>query len=437
MNWLAELYQIYIQHPKVITDSRKVEPGCIFFALKGPTFNGNQYADDALEKGAAYAVVDEAFYADREGMLLVEDCLTALQELARYHRQQFTIPVLAITGSNGKTTTKELINAVCSSHFRTHHTKGNLNNHIGVPLTLLEMPRDTELAIIEMGANHVGEIDFLCNIALPTHGLITNIGKAHLEGFKSLEGVKQGKSELYRHLQSRGGMVFVNKDEKYLSELSENCTNRLLYGSGEADANDGSKVTLVSTHPFVQSSFWSQEDNRTVTVCSHLMGSHNFNNIMTAIVIGCYFKVPASKIKQAIENYQSTNNRSQMVQQGTNVFLMDAYNANPDSMRKALNYFSAMPATNRIAILGDMLELGEYSEEEHEAIVDLALQSKLSKIFLVGPSFGKTTQQSAVIFRFKDVVELKEWYAKHEETNTHFLLKGSRGIKLETFLSPT
>jgi UDP-N-acetylmuramoyl-tripeptide--D-alanyl-D-alanine ligase len=437
MNWLTELYQIYTQYSKVITDSRKIESGCIFFALKGPNFNGNQYADDALARGAAYAVVDEAFYADRENTFLVQDCLTALQELARYHRQQFTIPVLAITGSNGKTTTKELINAVCSSHYRTHYTKGNLNNHIGVPLTLLEMPLDTELAIIEMGANHVGDIDFLCNIVLPTHGLITNIGKAHLEGFKSLEGVKQGKSELYRHLQSRGGMLFVNQDENYLSDLSENCTNRLLYGSGQANANDQSKVTLIRSHPFVQSAFWSQEDNLPVTVYSHLMGSHNFNNIMTAIVVGCYFKVPAIKIKQGIENYQPTNNRSQLVQQGTNVFLMDAYNANPDSMRKALNYFSAMPAANRIAILGDMLELGEYSEAEHEAIVDLALQSKLSKIFLVGPSFGKTTQQSSRIFRFKDVAELKDWYTKYQETNTHFLLKGSRGIRLETFLSTT
>jgi UDP-N-acetylmuramoyl-tripeptide--D-alanyl-D-alanine ligase len=437
MNWLTDLYQIYIQHPKVITDSRKVEPGCIFFALRGSNFNGNQYVDDALSKGAAYAVVDEAFYADRANTFLVEDCLMALQELARYHRQQFSIPILAITGSNGKTTTKELINAVCSIHYRTHYTKGNLNNHIGVPLTLLEMPLDTELAIIEMGANHVGEIDFLCNIALPTHGLITNIGKAHLEGFKSLEGVKQGKSELYRHLQSKGGMVFVNADEKYLSDLSENCTNRLCYGAGQVLPNDISKVTLVSSHPFVQSAFWSQEDQRPVSVHSHLMGSHNFNNIMTAIVVGCYFKVPSSKIKQAIENYQSTNNRSQLLQQGTNIFLMDAYNANPDSMRKALNYFATMAAANRIAILGDMLELGAYSEEEHEAIVELALQSNLSKILLVGSSFGKTPQQSPIIFRFKDVVELREWYSKNQETNTHFLLKGSRGIKLESFLSLT
>lgn len=436
MTSLTDLYKIYQQHPKVITDSRKIESGCMFFALKGPHFNGNKYAEEAIQKGAAYAIVDEVKYVINSSCLLVEDVLLTLQNLAQYHRKQLTMPLLAITGSNGKTTTKELLNAVLSSHFKTHCTKGNLNNHIGVPLTLLEMPLDTEFAIIEMGANHKNEIDFLCKIALPTHGLITNIGKAHLEGFGGVEGVKQGKSELYRHLQSTGGMVFVNKDEQFLTALAAKNEYQLLYEQ-KNEAAQLNEVALIASHPLVKAAFLDKESGTLVQVNSHLMGTYNFSNIMTAIVTGRYFKVAASKIKEAIENYIPTNNRSQIITEGTNTYLLDAYNANPDSMSKALAYFSRMPVEKRIVILGDMLELGTFSEEEHEKMVNLALEKNFSAIWLVGTAFSKTPQKAEAIRRFSNVDDLKNWYAKHNVDNAHFLLKGSRGLKLESFLKIT
>ncbi len=436
MTSIIDLYQMYQQYPNVITDSRKVEPGCIFFALKGPHFNGNKYAGEAIKKGAVYAILDEPEYVIGASCLLVEDVLSTLQNLAKHHRQQLTMPLLAITGSNGKTTTKELLNVVFSSEFKTHCTKGNLNNHIGVPLTLLEMPLDTEFAIIEMGANHPNEIDFLCNIALPTHGLITNIGKAHLEGFKDLEGVKKTKSELYRHLQSTGGMVFVNRDEKYLTALASDNEYQLQYREKEG-ASELNEVTLLTSHPFVKSAFRDKKTGEQVEVNSHLMGTYNFSNIMTAIVTARYFKVATVKIKEAIENYVPTNNRSQLLTKGTNTYLMDAYNANPDSMSKALIYFSTMPADKRIVILGDMLELGAFSEEEHEEIVNLALEKAFTNIWLVGTAFNQTPQKAEHIRRFATINDLKTWYSDHTVTNAHFLLKGSRGIKLESFLNVT
>ena len=335
MHTLQQLYKIYLQHPNVITDSRKIETGCLFFALKGENFNGNKFAAQAIEKGAAYAIIDEADFQQGEQYILVEDVLTTLQKLARHHRQQFAIPVIAITGSNGKTTTKELISAVLSSHYQAHFTKGNFNNHIGVPLTLLAMPLDTEVAIIEMGANHKNEIGFLCKIARPTHGLITNIGSAHLEGFGSLEGVKQAKSELYGYLANHKGVAFINQDEPFLGELAEGIKWKIFYKKGEKPFSDRLpfEVQLIIDTPFVKAAFASHRGEY-VRVDSQLIGAYNFNNIMTAVVLGTYFKVPGKKVKAAIEKYVSVNNRSQLLSIGTNTFILDAYNANPTSMKK-------------------------------------------------------------------------------------------------------
>ncbi|MFK7809804.1 MAG: UDP-N-acetylmuramoyl-tripeptide--D-alanyl-D-alanine ligase [Saprospiraceae bacterium] len=430
---ISDLYNIYLKHPKIITDSRKIEEGCIFFALKGPNFNGNKYAEAALQKGAAYAVIDEPEFGSNEQCILVSDSLTTLQQLATFHRQHFKIPLLAITGSNGKTTTKELVNATLSCHYKVHCTNGNFNNHIGVPLTLLDMPLDTEIAIIEMGANHVGEIDFLCDIALPTHGLITNIGKAHLEGFGGIEGVKKGKSELYKYLGRTGGMIFVNSDEEYLFDLSRKNKNKLFYRDNKNPTNE-TEVGILKSEPQVEATFLDLSKNEILKVNSHLMGVYNFKNIMTAIVIALHFKIPAVKIKLAVEAYQPDNNRSQLKRKGTNVYLMDAYNANPDSMRNALNYFSTIDASKKIVVIGDMLELGEYSESEHNQMVDLAIRLNFSGIWLVGEAFAKTKQKADHLRRFKNVDELKVWYDSNSESDAHFLLKGSRGIQLESLL---
>jgi len=408
MTQIELLYKHYNDHPKVVTDSRKIEEGSIFFALKGPRFNGNQYAAQAIEKG-----------------------VETLQALARHHRRQFTIPLIAITGSNGKTTTKELLSVILSSHYPTHFTKGNLNNHIGVPLTLLEMSTDTEVAIIEMGANHVGEIKFLCEIAEPTHGLITNIGKAHLEGFGSIEGVKQGKSELYRFLESSGGMVFINHDERYLQDLALSNPYKVFYKESQhPDANcQDLETKLISSRPYVVAGF--RDTEALVEVHSNLTGDYNFNNIMTGISLGRYFKVPAEKIKTAIEGYIPANNRSQLLKVDSNTFLMDAYNANPDSMHKALDNFAKAKETKKIVILGDMLELGEYSDSEHREILKFADSLSLNQILTVGAEFGKVNFHSDRIRHFENVDLLKEWFNTQSFTETYFLLKGSRGIRLE------
>ncbi len=429
------LYDIYRQHRTVITDSRKTEPGCLFFALKGPRFNGNEFALQALESGAAYAVIDEDKYRVDDRFLLVEDVLTALQNLAHHHRQQLNTPVLAITGSNGKTTTKELVNAVLSSHYKTHCTRGNFNNHIGVPLTLLAVPDEVEIVVVEMGANHLGEIAALCQVALPTHGLITNIGKAHLEGFGDLEGVKKGKSELYRFLADNGGMAFVNGEESFLNELSGAVKYRLIYGrESNSMYPEEYVVRLVSTNPFVKASF-ADEDQPDIQIESHLVGEYNFNNIMTAVVIGLYFKVPGHQIKAAIENYQPQNNRSQLTTVGTNTFLMDAYNANPDSMKNALLNFAGMSPDRKIAILGDMLELGDHSHSEHQRMVDLVQELSLPEVWLVGTAFAKTDFPKGAFRQFDDVGKVQDWLRRHPLSDTLFLLKGSRGCQLEKILN--
>ncbi|MEN9611010.1 MAG: hypothetical protein RLZZ628_1824 [Bacteroidota bacterium] len=430
----ANLYQLYQQYPEIVTDSRKITKDCLFFALKGETFDGNRFAENALAEGAAYAIVDDPTLPKKDKLFVVPDVLKALQDLARHHRQQFEIPVIVITGTNGKTTTKELISNVLAAHYRTHFTKGNLNNHIGVPLTLLAMPADTEVAVIETGANHIGEIDFLCQIAAPTHGLITNVGKAHLEGFGSFEGVKQTKSELYRYLAAHKGTIFLNQDESFLKDLIPTGARTLSYGMSEklSAKNPHIETALKEVHPFLTVAFLN-EKNRALTVKTHLVGIYNFNNVQTAIAVGRYFKVPSLKIKAALEGYVPTNNRSQIVKRGDATILLDAYNANPSSMRGALQNLAQMPFKTKIAVLGDMRELGVDSFSEHEAIFKLAQSFDFQKVITVGLEFGKVHTASET--HFDTTVAARNWFQNLSlDATTCVLIKGSRGMKLETIL---
>ena len=430
MQQLQHLYDTFIKFPLVTTDSRKIVPGCLFFALKGDRFNGNEFAQEAINQGAAFAIIDEDKYDLGKQYFLVENVLQTLQELANYHRRQFQIPLIAITGSNGKTTTKELVSAVLSSHYRTHYTKGNFNNHIGVPLTLLDMALNTEVAIIEMGANHQGEIAALCQIAEPTHGLITNIGKAHLEGFGGIEGVKAGKSELYHYLATNNGVAFVNQDEPHLEELVTNVKWKIFYKKGEIPHADNIpfEVQLISNEPFIKAAF-ATDHHAPVTIESQLIGEHNFNNIMTAAVLGTYFKVTDQKIKAAIEGYVPANNRSQLVSIGSNTFVLDAYNANPTSMRHALAFFGKMNVPKKVVILGAMKELGAYSELEHRAVVEQALACGFEQVVFVGEEYKGATE-----LVFENIELLKDWFVGQHFQNTHFLIKGSRSIGLEEIL---
>ena len=432
---IEALYEVYQTHPKVIIDSRKVEKGCLFFAICGERFDGNTFAEKALENGAAFAIIDNPTFKKNDQYILVEDSLKTLQDLAREHRRRFSIPVIAITGSNGKTTTKELLSSVLAEQYPTHFTKGNFNNHIGVPLTLLEMPEDTEVAVIEMGANHVGEIDFLCQIAEPTHGIITNIGRAHLEGFGGIEGVKKGKSELYKYLEKKPGMVFINRDESFLEELAIKNSIKLFYLRSDQSHLDVEpyETILISDRPFLRVSFRGYDD-KMIEIQSQLIGEYNFNNIMTAISIGRYFKVPVEAMKKAIENYIPTNNRSQLVKKNTNTYILDAYNANPTSMRHALIHFSKMEANHRIAIIGSMLELGDYADSEHENISAFAESLSLDQVVLVGAEFESAAAKNKQP-HFENTTQLKSWLAAKDFKNTHLLLKGSRGIGLEKVLT--
>lgn len=434
MSTIESLYSIFLQHPFLSTDSRKITPGCIFFALRGDNFDGNAFAAAALEAGAARAVADDPSLPDMPGLIRVENALKTLQDLARRHRRQFSVPVIGITGSNGKTTTKELVSAVLASQYKTHFTQGNLNNHIGVPLTLLAMPADTEVAVIEMGANKRGDIAELCGIAEPSHGLITNIGKAHLEGFGGLEGVKLGKSEMYRFLETTEGVAFLNRDEAFLPELVKGVKKVIPYG--KVDSLTGElgimEIKLLAEHPFLEVAFLSSAREE-ITAFTQLIGRYNFGNVATAIALGKYFKVPAQQIKKAVESYAPSNLRSQIIRKGSNTIVVDAYNANPTSMRNALMTFAAMEASHRIAILGDMLELGEVAPSEHQAILGLALEKGIEQIILVGPIFGAIPRPGGVL-HFQDQQQLAGWIATHPFSNAHLLLKGSRRIGLERLI---
>ncbi|MFH1160508.1 MAG: UDP-N-acetylmuramoyl-tripeptide--D-alanyl-D-alanine ligase [bacterium] len=422
---IDNLYRIFLQHPVITTDSRSVPPQSIFFALKGSNFDGNLFADKALELGAACVVIEDPACRKDDRYLLVGNVLTALQELALYHRMKLEIPILGITGSNGKTTTKELIHAVLSKRYRTIATSGNLNNHIGVPLTLLSITTDTEIAAIEMGANHPGEIDFLCHLARPTHGLITNIGRAHLEGFGNFEGVVQTKTELYRFLKEVNGWVFINADDPLLMEHAEGL-KRKTYGFSQGANLTGYQLPgqetldLDITFP----------NHRTDSVHTRFFGSYNALNVMAAACIGNHFQVPAQTIVSAIEDYAPANNRSQVHRTQRNLLILDAYNANPDSMPAALKDFDAAFSANKMVILGDMLELGPETDREHQRILELLGELDMSKVFLVGPVFGRLNN-NPVWRSFETSREAKEWFANHPVENAAILLKGSRGIRLE------
>jgi len=433
---IDHIYSIFQAHPQVSTDTRNLPAGCIFFALKGGSFDGNQFAAKALENGAAYAVIDDPKYQVNPRCLLVPDVLKALQQLANHHRRQFDIPVIGIGGSNGKTTTKELVSSVLSAHYPCHFTKGNFNNHIGVPLTLLSMPLGTEVAIIEMGTNQPGDIEELCRIVQPTHGLLTNIGKEHLEGFGSLAGVKKAEGELFDYLAKNHGCAFVNLSEKYLPAMSKKVPMRVGYYRIETLKPEPGviEVQMMADMPFVKAAFLSDDGPR-VEVDTRLFGYHNFQNVMTAIALGVYFKVPAEKIKTALENYTPSNNRSQLLQHKGATILLDAYNANPSSMQPALQSLCGMPATRRIAILGDMLELGEDSHKEHEDLLKFAARLKVDQIVLVGKEFGSTSFAKYGALHFADNQAAKAWFETQDLSGSVVLIKGSRGIRLEALLA--
>jgi UDP-N-acetylmuramoyl-tripeptide--D-alanyl-D-alanine ligase len=422
---IEELYSIYRKYPVIVTDSRKISKDCLFFALKGESFDGNTFARDAILKGAAYAIIDHPAFAGHQ-TILVEDVLHTLQDLARYHRATLKIPVIGITGSNGKTTSKELIYAVLSSHFTAHATQGNLNNHIGVPITLLSVAEDTEIAIIEMGANHPGEIAELCTIADPTFGLITNIGKAHLEGFGGFEGVIRTKNELYQHLQKSGGTAFVNADNELLWRLSAEL-KRISYGTSPSAEAVG---ISFNADPFLDVSW--MKGSQDIEIHTQLTGDYNFENVMAAICIGQHFDVPDQKIKAALEAYTPSNSRSQTLSTERNKIILDAYNANPTSMVAALKNFSKMQAPRKMAILGDMLELGEESLSEHEAIVQLLSGLNFENVILVGPEFMKCAGD---LFKtFPDSVAAQQWLKEKIFNDFTILVKGSRGLHMEHVL---
>ncbi len=429
---IADLYDLFKNSTGVTTDSRKVHVGSIYVALKGANFDGNEYAEKAIENGAHYAVVDDEKFLLSPKYLLVEDGLKALQQLATFHRRQFYIPVVAITGSNGKTTTKELVASVLGSYYTVHYTYGNLNNHIGVPLTLLGMETNIDIAIIEMGANHVGEIKTLCEIAEPSHGLITNIGMAHLEGFGGLEGVKKGKSELYDWLAINKGIAFVNKEEAFLEKLAGKVLRKIIYKKSDAPnpAVAPHEISLLKTSPFLKVGYLVK--GQSFEAESQLIGTYNFNNLMTAICLGKYFKVPGEKIKEGIENYLPSNNRSQIVKKGNNQIILDAYNANPTSMQNAITYLKETVDGKKIAIVGDMLELGSCSKTAHQDIVNLLKEAAIYQVVLVGTEFKSTTHDG--FLHFDNFQDCKSWFEEQNFDNTTILIKGSRGIQLEKIL---
>ena len=421
---LSNIYLLFKEHPIVVTDTRKIVPNSIFFALKGDNFNGNKFAMSAVEKGCNYAIVDEKEYAVDNRFVLVEDVLTTLQDLAREHRRQLNIPILAITGTNGKTTTKELVHEVLKRKFQTAATIGNLNNHIGVPLTLLSMNTDTEFGIVEMGANHPGEIQQLCEIAEPDYGIITNVGKAHLEGFGSFEGVVKTKKELYDFLFKNGGKVFINADNDYLTEML-NDQESISYGNSE---NAFSKAKFLQAEPYLVLEIRSAIGK--LYIKTKLIGAYNFENALAAVTIGRYFKIDEIEIKEALEKYVPSNNRSQLKKTEKNILFLDAYNANPTSMKAAIENFAGMSRKNKVIILGDMLELGSDARKEHLDLLQLIQDRQLKSVFLVGDIFTEVNSNEQ-FKTFKNTSELIKELDKTELLNQYILIKGSRGIRLE------
>lgn len=430
-----QLYAKFFECTGVSTDTRRITPDCLFVALTGDNFNGNTFAQQALALGARYALVDDpavAHYDQTTGSgrcLLVPDSLLALQDLARHHRQTFPFPVIGLTGSNGKTTTKELIAAVLGKKYQTYATVGNLNNHIGVPLTLLSLNEQCELAVIEMGANHQKEIELLCSIAQPTHGLITNVGKAHLEGFGGIEGVRKGKGELYDYLAQNGRTVFINSRDTVLTAMYRERLKTLRSETTFAEAifYPGEPVELVQESPVVV-----YHDAAGNEVTTHLPGRYNFENMLAALAIGQYFGVSPADANRAVADYNPTNNRSQVLVKGTNTILLDAYNANPSSMAAAIRQFTATPASRKMVILGDMYELGSESEAEHAALGRLIADCHFDVVILAGQDMKYALSALPKAYYIPDKFSLHNWLMDHPMTDTHILVKGSRGMSLES-----
>lgn len=426
---MEKLFDLFYQSTGVSTDTRKIEKDNLFVALKGENFNGNEYAQTAIEEGAKFAIVDEEQYANNTTIFLVPSGLEFLQKLAHHHRQKFDIPVIGITGTNGKTTTKELIAAVLSKKYSVLYTKGNLNNHIGVPLTLLQLNGEHEMAIIEMGASHVGDIKELTNIAVPNFGIITNIGHAHIEGFGSYENIIKTKTELYQAVSEVKGHLFLNAaDEVLQSNLPSNCTYSTysLNGSGMVNGE------ISAQNPFL-SFEWARVDYTSTTITTQLVGKYNLLNILAAICIGRHFEVDSWSINRAIEEYHPTNNRSQLEKTANNTILIDCYNANPTSTTSSLENFAEMEGENKMFILGDMLELGKESAKYHQEIVSLCHRLKLQGIF-VGNEYKKIAQQDDKMLCFASTVEVEQFLKTAAPKNNLILLKGSRGIGLEKLL---
>jgi UDP-N-acetylmuramoyl-tripeptide--D-alanyl-D-alanine ligase len=419
---IKKLHQLFLNCNLITTDTRKIEQNSLFLALKGDRFDANTFAKEALDKGASYVIIDNKDYFIDERTILVENALKTLQELAKYHRAYLNLPIIALTGSNGKTTSKELINAVLSQKFKVKATVGNLNNHIGVPLTLLSFDTTTEIGIVEMGANHQKEIEFLCDIAQPNFGYITNFGKAHLEGFGGFEGVIKGKSEMYRFLKDNSKKVFVNLDDSIQVDKSQSISS---YCFSTEEENADVYISEIKANPFVSVAYNNQ------TIQSQLVGIYNVNNISAAITIGHYFEVSDALIKKAIENYNPTNNRSQLSQKGSNKLILDAYNANPSSMAVALQNLRQLPELKKIAFLGDMFELGTESFTEHSLIVNSLTNDSAIEFYFIGLEFYKVQINLPHFKFFASFEDLKEALLRTKFENNYILIKGSRGMALE------
>jgi UDP-N-acetylmuramoyl-tripeptide--D-alanyl-D-alanine ligase len=422
---IQELYSLFLTHPSVQTDTRKLNQGDLFFALKGPNFNGNQFAKQALEAGAAYVVIDEPVNFTDDRLIRTDDALNTLQQLAKYHREQFDIPFISITGSNGKTTTKELIHEVLSSTYVTYTTKGNLNNHIGIPLTILSVKKDAEMAVIEMGANHQKEIESYCTYTLPTHGIITNCGKAHLEGFGGEEGVRKGKGELYDYLRANNGTVFLMNDYNYLLEMSKGITIIKTYGTSNAD------IVGVADNNTAMLQVTMQKGTSIQHIRTQLVGSYNLPNVLAAVAVGKHFNVPDEKMKSSLENYAPSNSRSQLIEKDSNKIILDAYNANPTSMKAAIENFAKMEGGDKILLLGGMMEMGPESVKEHAGIVELLNQYQWKNVVLVGGDFDKVNHP---YINFKTSLEAGNWLKQQHLQNSLLLVKGSRSMQMEKVL---
>lgn len=420
---IAKLYEIYKQHPDVSTDTRNSTEGAIFFALKGANFNGNQYAEQAINSGCSYAIIDEEKYATHPNIIVVENALETLQQLATYHREHIKTPVIGITGTNGKTTTKELITAVLSQEYNVISTHGNLNNHIGVPLTILRIKKEHEIAVVEMGANHVGEIKFLADIAKPSYGLITNVGHAHIEGFGSFENVVKTKGELYEYIRySKDGKIFIDYNNGLLREMAEGIAS-IYYGFDE-DLFVSGKVSAI--RPYLE--FEWMFGNKRNQVKTKLIGEYNLSNALAAIAVGCYLGVKTSLINKAIAEYEPSNNRSQLKKTERNMLIIDAYNANPTSMHAALENFDHMDVSHKTLILGDMKELGPDTDMEHQKVADYVAHHGFDKVLFVGDNFNRIETRFP---RFKDLESLKQYLKENPIKDSYVLLKGSRGMQLE------